>query len=988
MRRHLRSENSALVPHKQFFVGREKVLMRLLAALKQAVAGSTRTIMLAGEPGIGKTRTAEKFADGAREMGTDVLWGRCYEGEGAPSFWPWIQIVRGYLHSHEADEVRRFMGTGASAVAEMVPYVAEYLGGLDPLIALDNPISSRFRIFDSTATSLKNASDCIPMVIVLDDLHWADGPSLLLLEFLANQITEADLLILGTYRDAEIRRGHQLKRTLGDLARDSLFERIPLKGLGPAEVEQYIDAALVATRSEELAADVHARTDGNPLFVSEVVRMLAEEEDLPEDAPRSNTGALSLVPEGIREVIGRRLGTLSDECYRALAAAAVIGREFSVAVLEKVLADSSRKMIAEKLDEASLAGIVEDSLDNQGQYRFDHALTQQTMLGEQTTAHVARLHVKVLGALEAIYGEAAAEHAVELVEHCEGGKSILGSERLIRYLLHAGERALSHYAYEQALEYFNRGMEVKKGLTIDEEAADLLYGIGRAKEAMLDVTSRKNFRQAFNFFERSGKTSKAVSAATFPFFFAPWEGTAIDLCERCLALVSKDSVEAAHLLAKLGLARVKSTNGESSARELLEEALRIARREKDIALEMRVLSYLSILENSLYHNEKSFALNEQALALAQRIGDLHAKVEGLWFRTSYFTRGGDINGAVQCGKLWLESAKKLRVRFFLGQAYKTNGALASEMTDWSRARMLGELAYSFHPELSFPLWGLASIARETGGVNECNRHLERAIATAREAPLVSFDSANMAWQLAIDALQTDRRQWLGLSKHIALDNLAAASPKASTMLRARLALSCLAVIAADPDAASEQFAAIESASEEIESPFHICGWLRGLLLRTMGRLDEAIEFLDTLRNENRERGARKSEAWSTYYLAETLLVRRMSGDEQAGGEIVKEAIEMARQRGMVLLEEKALSMQKNSIKISPKRRAKDYPGGLSTREVEVLRHIVKGKTNKEIGAALFISPKTVNNHVRKILEKTASSNRAEAAAYSIKNGLN
>ncbi len=181
------------------FVGRQHEIGELSAALDEALSGQGRMVMLVGEPGIGKTRTAQELAALAEHRGAQVLWGRCHEGEGAPPYWPWIQAIREYAGYREPERLLSEMGPGAADIAEIVSAVGEKLPDLEPAPVLE-PEQARFRLFDSITTFLKTASQNQPMVLVLDDLHWADRPSLMLLEFLAPELARSRLLVLGTYR--------------------------------------------------------------------------------------------------------------------------------------------------------------------------------------------------------------------------------------------------------------------------------------------------------------------------------------------------------------------------------------------------------------------------------------------------------------------------------------------------------------------------------------------------------------------------------------------------------------------------------------------------------------------------------------------------------------------------------------------------------------------------------------------------------------------
>jgi predicted ATPase len=209
------------------FVGRQREMDELKATLEDALAGHGRLVMLAGEPGIGKTRTARELAAYAETRGAQVLWGWCYEEAGAPPYWPWLQPLRSSIQQQDPEQLSSQMGVGAADIAEIIAEVREKLPGLEAPPALE-PEQARFRLFDSIATFLKNAAQTQPLVLVLDDLHWADKPSLLLLQFLARQLAGSRLLLVGCYRDVELSRQHPLSEALAQLSREPVFQRQPL----------------------------------------------------------------------------------------------------------------------------------------------------------------------------------------------------------------------------------------------------------------------------------------------------------------------------------------------------------------------------------------------------------------------------------------------------------------------------------------------------------------------------------------------------------------------------------------------------------------------------------------------------------------------------------------------------------------------------------------------------------------------------------------
>jgi predicted ATPase len=245
-------------------------MAELKVVLEDALSGRGRLVMLVGEAGIGKTHTARELATIAEQRSAWVLWGSCYAEQRAPPYWPWVQVIRSYIQRRDSEELRSQMGAGAADIAEVVPEVREQLPDLQPPPALE-PQQARFRLFDSITTFLKRASQAQPLVLVLDNLHWADRSSLLLLEFLAQEMVECHLLVVGTYRDTEVALRHPLTQTLGELARQPSFHRVTLWGLIEEEVAQFLEITSGFRPPVGLVRAVHTQTEGNPLFMTQVV---------------------------------------------------------------------------------------------------------------------------------------------------------------------------------------------------------------------------------------------------------------------------------------------------------------------------------------------------------------------------------------------------------------------------------------------------------------------------------------------------------------------------------------------------------------------------------------------------------------------------------------------------------------------------------------------------------------------------------------------
>lgn len=493
------------LPTRSPFVGRDDAMRTLRAALTDAEAGRSRLVLLAGEPGIGKTRTAAEIAATARADGALVLTGRCHEGEGAPAFWPWVQVLRTIARNVGREEAMRALGAAAPDVCALVPELGAGAPPPAPAAALTAE-QARFRLFDGIAMLLAAVTRSRPIVIVLDDLHWADKPSLLLLAFLARELRDARVLVLGAYRDTDLRRHSPLAAVLADLAREALHQRIALRGLGVDDVDRFVATTAGRTASPSLVRAVHAMTEGNPFFVGEIVRLLATENKLDRDSEGATLGIA--LPEGVREAIGRRLDVLSEECNRVLGIAAVLGREFELPVLAHV-ADVANDRLLELLDEAVTARAVVPHASDAARYFFAHALVREVLYEELSTPLRVRLHGRVgrvLAAREASGGSVTlAEIAHHFFEGAPGGDvpaAVTFGER-------AAERALACLAYEEAVGHYERALQaLELAVPIDEERrVVLLLALG-------DAQSRASERdRARSTFLRAAEGARGIARA-------------------------------------------------------------------------------------------------------------------------------------------------------------------------------------------------------------------------------------------------------------------------------------------------------------------------------------------------------------------------------------------------------------------------------------------------------------------------------------------
>ena len=904
------------------FVGRQQEMGELKACLEDALSGRGRMVTLVGEPGIGKSRTAQELATYAGLRSAQVLWGRCYEQQGAPPYWPWVQAIRSYVRDVEPDQLRSEMGACAEDIAEIVSDVRERLPGLRAPPQLE-PEQARFRLFDSITAFLKSVSRRKPLVLVLDDLHWADHPSLLLLEFVARELSGSRLLLVGTYRDMELSRRRPLSVTLGELTRERLFQRVLLSGLSQEDVGRFTELVSGVAPPQGMVQAVHRQTEGNPLFVTEVVRLLVQEGELTKEEVGGRDSWSVRIPEGVREVIGRRLDRLSERCNESLTIASVIGREFALEHLKPLIEDITEDRLLEVLEEALAARVIEELPRSVGRYQFTHALIQETLAGELSTARKVRLHARIAGVLEEFYGGDAEAHAAELVHHFAEAATVTGNEKFVQYSLAAGERALAAYAHGEALGYFQRGLAAKQGQSTsteaseaslravsvepakDAETAGLFAGLGQAQAATLERNrigeAVASLSLAFDYHAQVQDIDRVVAIAEQPFY--PVAGLRIgqaELIGRALTLVPPDSLELGGLLSRhcrfLGIEEANH----QGAREAFERAVSIARNHGDIALEARALADVANvgLYNLLWRDNLDIC--RKSIDLAIQAGDSHAEVLARYTAALCCLALGDSENLRRHTEAIMPLAERLRDRFWMAGALRCQESVCRFEGDWNGARKLNEQGLSVASFEPRTLCNRTLLEFESGEFAQGEIYLDRLLELMRSTPTgPSLEYAYSAAVIALVSRISGRSDRSEIAKEAA--EYCVSSPFVTPYVDAvaRICLGFLAVSNEDAFVAEEQYDALESVGDTMLLFPSIAGdRLRGVLAQTMGNLGRAAEHFESALAFCRKAGYRPELAWTCCDCSDMLLERNHEGDRARALSLLDESLAISSELSM------------------------------------------------------------------------------------------
>jgi len=644
----LAPENEAPAEDRIPLFGRDAERKELLRLLDESLSGRGAVVMIGGEPGIGKTHLITAILDEAKRRGAFANIGHCYEMEGSPPYIPFIEMLEHAVRATPREGLRLALGDAASEVAKLMPELRRIFPDIPAAIELPAEQQRRF-LFNAYREFVERAAKTTPIVAVFEDLHWADEPTLLLLQHLAQLVGSTPLLIIGTYRDVELDVTRPFVKTLESMVRQKQAVRISLRRLPVAGVEQMIEALSGQKVPPSLVRVVFEETEGNPFFVEEVFRHLAEEGMLFDESGAFRSGLRVdqlQVPEGVRLVLGRRLERLGEEARKTLTTAAVIGRVFPLRLLE-ALEPSRPDCALDSVEEGERARlVVAEPAGRETRYKFVHELVRQTLAETLSLPRRQRLHARIASTIEQVYAAAIDAHVPALAHHYYQAGAAADQEKTILYLKDAARRTAMAAAHEETLHLLDNLQVLIEGENSVREAELLTMRAGVLRSLGREYQAISAYVRAIDLFEHHRDSVQFLQANFELLFIYSWKlrfDEVSRLLDRAEAVEQNPSLDVRSLL-------LAQRGAHFGARGAIDKALEFhslwrAIPESEVSLRTRAICLLCEAHTRLHSAEWNLARRfaQDASKIFERIGDLWHQAETFYIQFSAAFHNGEFS---------------------------------------------------------------------------------------------------------------------------------------------------------------------------------------------------------------------------------------------------------------------------------------------------------------------------------------------------------
>lgn len=966
------------------FVSREAEWAALEAAWGAVRDGGRRVVLIGGEAGGGKTRLAAEFARACHRDGGAVLFGGC-DAELVVPYQPWVQALEHLFRTLDPGDLQADIVSDLSVLAPLLRSLERVVPVSPFMIDAD---SERYRLFAAVDALFAEASRRWPIVVVLDDLHWASAQTWALLSHLARGNAPSRVLLVGTFRDVGEDIHDPLASALADLRRVDTVSRLRLQGFDADDV-----AKLVAETTgqdldpplQQLVDEVTTRTLGNAFFVGEMWHHLVATGVVGRRADRwVVTGAptTSGVPDSIREVVAERLARLSVAVRRLAELVAVAGQRVELRVVQ-MAADLPQPEVTAGLDALATAGLIEAVERPLLAYQFTHALVRDTVEAGVPVAARAGLHLRVAEALESIHEGDPRPVLADLARHYGEAAGLGSAPKAVYYCRRAAEQAAASVAYEDALDHLQRAVELTQPGTAAR--AEVLVAVSDAQLRLSRFADAAVAAEEAFHLAREHHLVRVAGQAAIAFGDAlhvpglPGE-PAVAMLSEAIRLVGDDgSALRAELESVLALALVHSGRL-AEAHAARDNALRLAGDHDDWTLSRAIQAALISEDDP----ERLIELSQQADVVAARSHDRWGAAYATTNRLRALAALGRIDEmgpfierhAQNAHRIWLQTALVEELCYRLTVALARGDFAGAE----AAADRMVEVAPD-HPSIA-GMYGLQlfAIRREQGRLAEAAPVLE--LAARRPDGGGTWRPGLAALYAELDMLDHARPVF----EELALDDFAAV-PRDSLWPATGSFLGEVCIALQDRARAEVLYdALLKFRDRNLMVAMTVCLGPADRVLGGLAGLLDQHELADEHFRAGMELAERsRSPVWLArvqYDWARSLVAR--AADAADVVTLARSAEAIADELGMVRLAEQCRELHGRRPVLAA---VPSYPDNLSSREVDVLRAVAAGCSNREIGERLNISGNTAANHVRAILQKTGCANRAEAAAYAARHEL-
>lgn len=755
-----RGEVFSLLDHiiRGQLIGREDELAQLEEFWNRAERGEGHLVLLSGEPGIGKTRLVEELSALANLRGALVLEGHFHPELGV-TYLGFREALQDYLRSIPADRARAFIGSSAPELVKLVPEVESIIPDITPNPSMGELEAERLRLFDHVTQFLIRLTKKTPMLFVLEDLHWADGPSLMFLHFLLRNTRQVPILVLGTYRETELDPVRPFYETLLGMNRDRLYTRVALQGLDEKKVDKLVSALLDGPVEEGLVAAIRRDTEGNPFFIEEVVKGLVERDALHRDGGEWKlvAGVDQFIPQSIQIALGKRLDTLSEDARAALSFASILGREFDMNILLAMSGWEEDRML-DALDESVKAQLTaETRVHGRDDYRFSHALLAQVIYEGINTRRRARFHQQAGEALEIVHAKRLDEQIEALAYHYSRSP-LSAAEKAVTYGLRAAEKAVTVYAHDQAIRYYTEVLEALHDLDDPQTEARALELMGDAKmrlyyvkealtayEGAVSVLERNELTESHEYCRLSYKLGELIIREQND------PKRAREYLERALAspVASPESPQRAKCLATLAVCLVQEGS--------LDEAQRQAQNAVDLAEKLEYSEGIASGCGALCNvfeargDLASFAqTSERQVAALDQGGDLYGIYDAYFHMIVLGNQRGDYAQVERYALEGMELCRKFNAPGWEGPILAGYLIALNYTGRWEEALGHGRRVLPLFDRVGcsscfmFIFWNLAAIEAKKGNLEQAQEYFNSAVNIKSQ---LNFDLANdLRWE--------------------------------------------------------------------------------------------------------------------------------------------------------------------------------------------------------------------------------------------------